>query len=314
MLINETIRILGNTTNIIVNDVSLEQNTFEQDTTETLIKKYKEKIQQEARKNKDIASNNISEKSKKSGNRIVVELVYKNYKDRNAISRINSYSRCWLMDADDNVRIPPNKNTRTNGDLFIYDKISSMDNSNLKVRYPKKYANSATNKYAFNEYRSDAQKLINEWRAAYFLKPIEKDLDQITKEEYTSEHFLLENIKARMENKEYPIFVTAGNGYEKLSHIVHNKYLANCYESLSTIGGSLICYGFGFGNYDEHIIAAINNAGKKRKDENDKWLPFLASIYIGVYSEADLKHIKSIERKFKVPVRVFDAKTVNVWG
>ena len=188
MLINETIRILGNTTNIIVNDVSLEQNTFEQDTTETLIKKYKEKIQQEARKNKDIASNNISEKSKKSGNRIVVELVYKNYKDRNAISRINSYSRCWLMDADDNVRIPPNKNTRTNGDLFIYDKISSMDNSNLKVRYPKKYANSATNKYAFNEYRSDAQKLINEWRAAYFLKPIEKDLDQITKEEYTSDY------------------------------------------------------------------------------------------------------------------------------
>lgn len=137
---------------------------------------------------------------------------------------------------------------------------------------------------------------------------------EVIKEEYTSEHFLLENIKARMEKKEYPIFVTAGNGYEKLSHIVHNKYLANCYESLSSIGGSLICYGFGFGYYDEHIIAAINKAAKKRKDENDKWLPFLASIYIGVYSEVDLKHIKSIEKKFKVPVRVFDAKTVNVWS
>jgi predicted house-cleaning noncanonical NTP pyrophosphatase (MazG superfamily) len=137
---------------------------------------------------------------------------------------------------------------------------------------------------------------------------------EVIKEEYTSAHFLLDNIKARMEKKEYPIFVTAGNGFEKLSHIVHNKYLANCYENLSLIGGSLICYGFGFGNYDEHIIAAINKAAKKRKDENGNWLPFLNSIYIGVYSDADLKHIKSIEKKFKAHVRVFDAKTVNVWG
>ena len=136
---------------------------------------------------------------------------------------------------------------------------------------------------------------------------------EVIKEEYTSEHFLLENIKARMEKKEYPIFVTAGNGYEKLSHIVHNKYLAYSYESLSNIGGSLICYGFGFGNYDEHIIAAINKAAKKRKDDNGNWLPFLTSVYIGVYSENDLKHIKSIEKKFKVPIRLFDAKTVNVW-
>lgn len=187
MLIDETIRILGNTTNIVVDDIPLGQNTYEQETAETLIKKYKEKIQQEAFKNKDIASNKITEISKKSGNRIVVDLVYKNYKDRNAISSINSYSRCWLKDADDNVRIPPNKNTRTNGDLFIYDKISSKDNSYLKVRYLEKYANNSTNKYAFNEYRSDAQKLINEWRAFYYLKPIEKDLDQITNQEYTSD-------------------------------------------------------------------------------------------------------------------------------
>lgn len=137
---------------------------------------------------------------------------------------------------------------------------------------------------------------------------------EVIKEEYRSEHLLLENIKARMEKKEYPIFVTAGNGYEKLSHIVHNKYLANCYESLSSIGGSLVCYGFGFGDYDEHIIAAINKATEKRTNENGEWLPFLYSIYIGVYSDADLKHIKSIEQKFKLPVRLFDAKTVNVWS
>lgn len=137
---------------------------------------------------------------------------------------------------------------------------------------------------------------------------------EVIKEEYTTEHFLLENIKARMAKKEYPIFVTAGNGFEKLSHIVHNKYLATCYETLSTIGGSLICYGFGFGDYDDHIIAAINKAHKKRKDENGNWLPFLMSVYIGVYSDNDIEHIKKIEKKFKVPIRLFDVKTANVWN
>jgi len=135
----------------------------------------------------------------------------------------------------------------------------------------------------------------------------------IVKEEYANGHFLLDNIKARMDKKEYPIFVAAGSSFEKLSHIVHNKYLYNAYECLSSINGSLICYGFGFGQYDEHIIDAVNKASKKRKDKNGNW-QMLNSIYIGVYSENDLKHLKSIEKKFKVPIRVFDAKTVNVWG
>jgi hypothetical protein len=135
----------------------------------------------------------------------------------------------------------------------------------------------------------------------------------IIKEEYTNEHFLLENVKARMAKKEYPIFVTAGNSKDKLTHIMHNRYLACCFESLSTISGTLICFGFGFGPYDEHIIKAINKAYKWR-DVADGTLERLQSIYIGVYSNKDLEHINAIKKKFKVPLRVFDAKTVNVWG
>lgn len=136
----------------------------------------------------------------------------------------------------------------------------------------------------------------------------------VIKEEYSGgEHLLLQNIKDRMAKKEYPIFVTAGNGYEKLTHIVHNKYLSYCYEALSTISGSLIVFGFGFGEYDEHIISAINKASKKRKDKEGNW-QMLNSIYIGVYSEKGLDHIKSIQNKFHCPIRVFDAKTVSIWG
>jgi len=135
----------------------------------------------------------------------------------------------------------------------------------------------------------------------------------VIKEEYTGEHLLLQNIKDRMAKKEYPIFVTAGNGYEKLTHIVHNKYLSYCYEALSTINGSIVVFGFGFGEYDEHIIAAINKASKKRMDKAGNWL-MLKSIYIGVFSEKGLEHIKSIQNKFNCPIRVFDAKTLKLWG
>jgi hypothetical protein len=132
----------------------------------------------------------------------------------------------------------------------------------------------------------------------------------IIKEEYTGEHWLLENIKKRMDSNQYPIFVTAGSGKDKLTHIMHNKYLAYCYEALSSITGSLICYGFGFGEYDDHIIAAINKASKFSNVRQGK----LYSIYIGIYSEDDYKHIRKISKKFNCKVNMFDAKTVNVWG
>lgn len=136
---------------------------------------------------------------------------------------------------------------------------------------------------------------------------------EIIKEQYTSEHWLLENIKARMEKKEYPVFVTAGNGKDKLTHIMHNKYLTYCYEALSSITGSLIVFGFGFGPYDDHIIEAINKACKFRKDENEN-LVKLYSIYIGVFSEESFRHINEIKGQFKCKVNLFDAKTLKLWG
>jgi len=133
---------------------------------------------------------------------------------------------------------------------------------------------------------------------------------EIVKEEYDHSAYLLEKISARMEKGEYPIFVTAGNGEAKLAHIMHNHYLSYCYDCLSEITGSLVTFGFNFGPYDEHIIEAINRAAKNGRKE----FPKLLSVYIGVYSDQSRKHIEQIEFKFKVKVRIFDAKTVDVWG
>jgi len=132
----------------------------------------------------------------------------------------------------------------------------------------------------------------------------------IIKVEYDSEHYLLQNVSERIDKKEYPIFVTAGNGKEKLTHIMHNKYLSFCYDKLCNIQGSLVTFGFNFGDYDTHIIDAINVAAKKGRKVPEK----LWSIYIGVFSDEDLNHILEIENKFKCKVTPCNARTANIWG
>jgi hypothetical protein len=131
---------------------------------------------------------------------------------------------------------------------------------------------------------------------------------EVVKEEYGQENYLLDNISNRMSQGSYPIFVTAGDATDKLKHIMHNRYLSDCYEKLSTCKGSLVAFGFNFGAYDLHIVDAINAAAKQGAAD------CLRSVYIGVFSEADKKHIESLASKIKCKVRIFDSKTANIWG
>ncbi|CAH6841339.1 conserved hypothetical protein [Vibrio chagasii] len=140
--------------------------------------------------------------------------------------------------------------------------------------------------------------------------PIFDEGVHIIKEEYTGTKYLLENIKRRIDHGHYPVFVASGNGEEKLEHILHNRYLTFCYDSLCEIQGSLVTFGFNFGKYDYHIIDAINIAAKQGRRSGNK----LFSVYIGVYSEDDRKHIERIKDKFKCKVTLFDATTANVWA
>jgi hypothetical protein len=132
---------------------------------------------------------------------------------------------------------------------------------------------------------------------------------EIIKEVYESHQYLLDKIKMRIDDKDYPIFVTAGNANDKLNHIMHNKYLSFCYDEFSDIKGSLITFGFNFGDYDTHIIDAINKAAKQGRRMGDR----LHSIYIGVYSDEGLEHIESIRDKFKCKVKLYNAKTAGIW-
>lgn len=201
----------------------------------------------------------------------------------------------------------------TNYDLLLYwvlmrnKSAQAIDGFGREVENPDAYKTGDDFEYSeliWGKYKSE--------QSVYYVHgtlPIFDTGVDIIKEEYTNGHYLLENIKTRLDKKEYPIFVTAGNGREKLEHIVHNKYLSHCYDELSNVQGSLITFGFNFGEYDEHIIDAINKAAKFGRKSGDK----LFSIYIGIYSEEGFDYIMSIKDKFYCKVNLYDAKTAGIW-
>lgn len=132
----------------------------------------------------------------------------------------------------------------------------------------------------------------------------------VVKEEYTGDAYLLENITARLKKSQYPVFVTAGTGEEKLARIRHDRYLSFCYDRLCAVEGSLVSLGFSFGNSDLHIVDAINKAAKHGSKQPDR----LWSVYIGIFSDADAQHIANIEGRFQCKVNTFDAKSAKVWS
>jgi hypothetical protein len=97
--------------------------------------------------------------------------------------------------------------------------------------------------------------------------PFFDDGVSIVKEEYDAYNYLLQKISTRMNNGEYPIFVTAGDGHQRLTHIMHNRYLTYCYERPCEASGSLVTFGFRFGDQDLHIVEAINKAARRKKEE-----------------------------------------------
>lgn len=135
-------------------------------------------------------------------------------------------------------------------------------------------------------------------------------IEGVMKEQYresAEKPLILDRIKERIYRRQYPLFVTEGDGDAKKRQISKSAYLSNCFNHLKTLNGSLVTFGFSFGDSDQHVIDAINKAASKRSDHR------LRSIYIGVFSDKDRKHIEEISNKFKVKVNTFDAKTVNVW-
>ena len=132
----------------------------------------------------------------------------------------------------------------------------------------------------------------------------------VVKEQYDEDGYLVEKIRARIDADDYPVFVTAGTGDEKMAQIRANPYLADCYDHLSSVDGSIVTFGFAFGDSDLHIVEALNRATHL----GSKDVPKLWSIYIGVFSEGDMKRAEALGRLLHAKINTYDARTAQLWG
>jgi hypothetical protein len=69
-----------------------------------------------------------------------------------------------------------------------------------------------------------------------------------------------------------------------------------CRTSPASLDGSLVTFGFNFDEQDAHIFDAIKRATKNgKKVPNRLW-----SIYIGVYSDQDIRRARVLARQLEV--------------
>lgn len=109
-------------------------------------------------------------------------------------------------------------------------------------------------------------------------------------------------------NNIYPIFVSEGTSEQKLTKIIHNRYLDHCYRSLFGIGSkkgrdNMVILGTLLKSNDNHIQEAILNNN-------------VSNIYFGVGNEDEQvalqTFVKKLEKKQK-KCCFYDYKTVEIW-
>lgn len=121
----------------------------------------------------------------------------------------------------------------------------------------------------------------------------------------------LDGVNGRIKQGEYPVCISAGNFKDKLQKIDKWDYLKSCLETLKTIDGNLVVFGFSADERrDKHILEAIKFA----QDKNG------LNIYWGVHGNSEEKLQYQIEKLEEVFERVglknyefYDSASARVW-
>ena len=203
-IIEQSVVIVGDSTNIQINGTAFDLAELRQENSETILKKYKDKVRSKNIEKQNDASNSILNICKKSPNRINQTEVFKRSAHSKAtnFSEINSFAKGWLKDGDD--LIPRNNpKWRTGTNVFEIGSLKDIGTADrLKMAFPDRF--NGTNKSSFSVYRASAQELINQERAEYFLLPINEDLDQISSKDFSQKYEISkEDLKNAEEIKKY---------------------------------------------------------------------------------------------------------------
>lgn len=108
-----------------------------------------------------------------------------------------------------------------------------------------------------------------------------------------------------------PVFVSEGTSAQKVAAIRRSPYLMNVYENvLSKIGDSLVVYGFGFGDQDQHVLDAIKRNWPER---------MAVSVYTDQPEEQQQEFCHQVRKVTstslpKTVVSFFDSKSGGCWN
>lgn len=135
---------------------------------------------------------------------------------------------------------------------------------------------------------------------------------------------LIDQIRASLAAKHYPLVVSEGKSADKLRRIESSSYLSWVFRRFENFQGSLLTYGWGVSEQDDHLLDAIaKNVSLDRlyvgvygnpHSEDNKRMIARAEGLVGRRNEvlATGKHGRR-KKAGSLDVKFFDAATAKVW-
>jgi hypothetical protein len=123
---------------------------------------------------------------------------------------------------------------------------------------------------------------------------------------------LIEQIRAALNQDNFPLFVAEGTAKSKMEKIEHSSYLSRAKRSFGAVKDNLFTFGFSFGPTDEHILTALAKGTVERA---------FISLYGDPNSEANRLITQRAEHvaarrppKHPLALAYYAADSASVWG
>jgi len=124
---------------------------------------------------------------------------------------------------------------------------------------------------------------------------------------------LIDQIRAALGRKMFPVFVAEGTHVDKAKKILHNSYLGRCFRGFEKTKKDLFVFGHSLSESDEHIVKAIEKSHVKK-------------IFISVHGDlssttnkrlfARAAQMQVVRQDGRYPLEIiyYDADSAKVWG
>jgi len=119
---------------------------------------------------------------------------------------------------------------------------------------------------------------------------------------------LTDQVRDKIDDDLFPIFVSEGTATEKLIKIEENKYLTYCLNRLAEISGALFIHGHSFSGNDDHIWDTISD----NKDIN--------KLFVSIYgnendpsNQAIIARANGIAAEAEATIQFYTSDSANLW-